>query len=75
MFRRMNHYKEVVCEVTALVIFCFFAWLAIVLVLRYTLKLLLCYHGWMYEPRGSMSIVTRVWLVSRCFPQYSTLPL
>ena len=60
----MNHYKEVVCEAAALAIFCCFSWLGVVLVLRYSLKLLLCYHGWMYEPRGKMSLVTRLWLVS-----------
>uniref|UniRef100_H2YB11 Choline/carnitine acyltransferase domain-containing protein n=1 Tax=Ciona savignyi TaxID=51511 RepID=H2YB11_CIOSA len=32
-----------------------------VLVIRYSLKMLLCYQGWMFEPRGRMSIKTKLW--------------
>ena len=38
-------------------------WLGIILFLKYTLKLLLMYHGWMYEGRGKVSIQTKAWLV------------
>uniref|UniRef100_H2YB10 Uncharacterized protein n=1 Tax=Ciona savignyi TaxID=51511 RepID=H2YB10_CIOSA len=36
-------------------------WLMAVLVIRYSLKMLLCYQGWMFEPRGRMSIKTKLW--------------
>ncbi|XP_052808482.1 carnitine O-palmitoyltransferase 1, liver isoform-like isoform X2 [Mya arenaria] len=38
-------------------------WLGIILFLKYTLKLLLMYHGWMYEGRGKISIQTKAWLL------------
>ncbi|XP_063156976.1 palmitoyl thioesterase CPT1C isoform X1 [Candoia aspera] len=37
-------------------------WLALIMTMRSILKLLLCYHGWMYEEHGRMSITTKVWL-------------
>jgi carnitine O-palmitoyltransferase 1 len=37
-------------------------WLFWVQLLRYILKMLLKYRGWMYEPRGKMSLMTRCWL-------------
>ncbi|XP_052243807.1 carnitine O-palmitoyltransferase 1, liver isoform-like isoform X2 [Dreissena polymorpha] len=43
-------------------------WLAIILSLKYTLKVLLMYHGWMYEGRGPVSFPTRAWgLLIRMF--------
>ncbi|XP_074832845.1 carnitine O-palmitoyltransferase 1, muscle isoform isoform X2 [Carettochelys insculpta] len=36
-------------------------WLSGILVCRQSLKLLLSYHGWMFEPHGTMSRSTRVW--------------
>ena len=36
----------------------------VVTTLKYSLKALLYYHGWMYEPRGKMSLITRAWIVS-----------
>lgn len=40
-------------------------WLTVVYCLRYTLKLLFMYKGWMYETRGksSISLPTKIWLV------------
>lgn len=41
-------------------------WLAVVFFLRYTLKLLLMYKGWMYEARGRGSRIsnkTKLWLL------------
>ena len=41
-------------------------WLSVVFTLRYTLKLLLMYKGWMYEARGKgrqISTSTKLWLV------------
>lgn len=37
-------------------------WLGIILFLKYVLKLLLMYHGWMYEGRGKVSMPTKLWL-------------
>uniref|UniRef100_A0A8D0GZ92 Choline/carnitine acyltransferase domain-containing protein n=1 Tax=Sphenodon punctatus TaxID=8508 RepID=A0A8D0GZ92_SPHPU len=37
-------------------------WLALILTMRSILKLLLCYHGWMYEEFGKMSNTTKIWL-------------
>ncbi|KAM7178447.1 carnitine O-palmitoyltransferase 1, muscle isoform 1-T9 [Macrochelys suwanniensis] len=37
-------------------------WLSGILLCRQSLKLLLSYHGWMFEPHGKMSRSTRVWL-------------
>ncbi|XP_064355550.1 carnitine O-palmitoyltransferase 1, muscle isoform isoform X2 [Dromaius novaehollandiae] len=36
-------------------------WLAAVLLCRHSLKLLLSYHGWMFEPHGKMSRGTKIW--------------
>jgi len=38
-------------------------WLAGIFAIRYTLKVLLSYHAWMYEPRGKVSVLTKLWLV------------
>lgn len=41
-------------------------WLTVIYILRYTLKMLFMYKGWMYESRGrgsSVSLKTRIWLV------------
>ncbi|XP_039309846.1 carnitine O-palmitoyltransferase 1, muscle isoform isoform X2 [Solenopsis invicta] len=43
-----------------------FLWLAVIYAIRYTLKLLLLYKGWMYESRGKgrkPSKLTQVWLL------------
>lgn len=39
-------------------------WLSAVLLFRQALKLLLSYHGWMFEPHGKMSRSTKIWVVS-----------
>lgn len=38
-------------------------WLLGVFAIRYTLKALLSYHGWMYESRGKISLLTKLWLL------------
>ncbi len=50
-------------------------WSTKVLVLRYSLKGLLTYHAWMFEPRGKMSVQTKIWLVSASLWDYFRLPL
>ncbi|XP_029440050.1 carnitine O-palmitoyltransferase 1, brain isoform isoform X2 [Rhinatrema bivittatum] len=37
-------------------------WLALIMTMRYILKQLLSYHGWMYEQHGKMSASTKIWL-------------
>ncbi|XP_030053832.1 palmitoyl thioesterase CPT1C isoform X1 [Microcaecilia unicolor] len=37
-------------------------WLALIMTMRYILKQLLSYHGWMYEQHGKMSATTKFWL-------------
>ncbi|KAM9753752.1 carnitine O-palmitoyltransferase 1, muscle isoform [Menidia menidia] len=37
-------------------------WLFFIYLLRYTLKALLSYHGWIFESHGKMSTSTKVWL-------------
>ena len=39
-------------------------WLAGIFTIRYMLKALLSYHGWMYEARGKISLLTKLWLVA-----------
>uniref|UniRef100_A0AAY4DUB3 Carnitine O-palmitoyltransferase 1, muscle isoform n=1 Tax=Denticeps clupeoides TaxID=299321 RepID=A0AAY4DUB3_9TELE len=44
------------------VLFATALWLTLILLLRYTLKMLLSYHGWIFESHGKMSVSTRIWL-------------
>ncbi|XP_015665701.1 carnitine O-palmitoyltransferase 1, brain isoform [Protobothrops mucrosquamatus] len=37
-------------------------WLALIMTMRSILKMLLCYHGWMYEEYGRISNTTKIWL-------------
>ncbi|XP_012716041.2 carnitine O-palmitoyltransferase 1, muscle isoform isoform X1 [Fundulus heteroclitus] len=37
-------------------------WLFFIYLLRYTLKALLSYHGWIFESHGKMSASTKLWL-------------
>lgn len=40
----------------------FFIWITICLTMRYTLKLLLMYKGFMFETRGkTISLMTKIW--------------
>lgn len=39
-------------------------WVSGVLICRQTLKMLLSYHGWMFEPHGKTSRTTKIWAVS-----------
>ncbi|XP_027564456.1 carnitine O-palmitoyltransferase 1, muscle isoform-like, partial [Neopelma chrysocephalum] len=48
--------------VVSTVLFSTGAWLAAVLLFRRLLRLLLSYHGWMFEPHGHMSRSTRLWV-------------
>ncbi|XP_048215651.1 carnitine O-palmitoyltransferase 1, liver isoform [Perognathus longimembris pacificus] len=37
-------------------------WVALIVTMRYSLKVLLSYHGWMFLEHGKMSRSTRVWM-------------
>ncbi|KAI5623826.1 carnitine O-palmitoyltransferase 1, muscle isoform, partial [Silurus asotus] len=37
-------------------------WFSLIMLLRYTLKLLLSYHGWIFEPHGKLSMSTKLWI-------------
>lgn len=39
-------------------------WVSGILMCRHALKLLLSYHGWMFEPHGKTSCSTKIWAVS-----------
>jgi len=46
----------------SLILFSTVVWISYSLATRYTLKLLLNYTGWMYEPRNKMSLFTKLWI-------------
>ncbi|KAI4470727.1 carnitine o-acyltransferase [Holotrichia oblita] len=57
-FRTDSKWKFVDGAIVAL-----FIWLSVVYLIRYTLKLLFMYKGWMYEARGkSISTKTKAWI-------------
>ncbi|KAK3098023.1 hypothetical protein FSP39_015419 [Pinctada imbricata] len=43
-------------------LFATLVWFGKAFLLKYTIKSLLYYHGWMYEARGTMTLKTKVWL-------------
>ena len=50
------------CEVITAVLFGMGVWVTYVLLRRYSLKLLLMNHSWMYEPHGKISLKNKIWL-------------
>uniref|UniRef100_A0A8C4HCX4 Carnitine O-palmitoyltransferase 1, muscle isoform n=1 Tax=Dicentrarchus labrax TaxID=13489 RepID=A0A8C4HCX4_DICLA len=48
--------------VLSAILFATALWLFLIYLLRYTLKALLSYHGWIFESHGKMSTSTKVWL-------------
>lgn len=38
-------------------------WVALIITMRYSLKVLLSYHGWMFAEHGRLSRATRIWMV------------
>ncbi|XP_069621599.1 carnitine O-palmitoyltransferase 1, muscle isoform [Ranitomeya imitator] len=47
--------------VTSAVIFSSGVWVSGILIYRQVLRILLSYHGWMFEPHGKRSLKTKVW--------------
>uniref|UniRef100_A0A452UUH9 carnitine O-palmitoyltransferase n=1 Tax=Ursus maritimus TaxID=29073 RepID=A0A452UUH9_URSMA len=37
-------------------------WVALIITMRYSLKVLLSYHGWMFAQHGKISRATRIWM-------------
>ncbi|XP_034032565.1 carnitine O-palmitoyltransferase 1, muscle isoform [Thalassophryne amazonica] len=56
------HMSTQVRAVLSAILFATGLWLFLIYLLRYTLKTLLSYHGWIFEPHGKMSSSTKVWL-------------
>lgn len=42
-------------------------WVALIVTMRYSLKMLLSYHGWMFSEYGKLSAGTKFWMVSICW--------
>lgn len=58
-----RHYMSVQTRaVLSAILFATALWLFLIFLLRYTLKALLSYHGWIFESHGKMSTSTKVWL-------------
>lgn len=44
-------------------------WVALIVTMRYSLKVLLSYHGWMFTQHGRLSRTTKIWMVM--LPQHA----
>uniref|UniRef100_A0A8D3CZD5 Carnitine O-palmitoyltransferase 1, muscle isoform n=1 Tax=Scophthalmus maximus TaxID=52904 RepID=A0A8D3CZD5_SCOMX len=55
--------KPATRAVLSAILFATGLWLFLIYLLRYTLKALLSYHGWIFESHGKMSTSTKVWLM------------
>lgn len=49
--------------VVSAILFATGLWIFFIYLMRYSLKALLSYHGWIFESHGKMSTSTKVWLV------------
>uniref|UniRef100_H3DKQ9 Carnitine O-palmitoyltransferase 1, muscle isoform n=1 Tax=Tetraodon nigroviridis TaxID=99883 RepID=H3DKQ9_TETNG len=57
--------------VVSAILFATGLWLFLIYLLRYTLKALLSYHGWIFESHGKMSTSTKVWLLQTLVKMFS----
>ncbi|KAB5574738.1 hypothetical protein PHYPO_G00212490 [Pangasianodon hypophthalmus] len=48
--------------VLSAIVFATGLWFSLIMLLRYTLKVLLSYHGWIFEPHAKMSMSTKLWI-------------
>uniref|UniRef100_A0A8C9TUQ0 Carnitine O-palmitoyltransferase 1, muscle isoform n=1 Tax=Scleropages formosus TaxID=113540 RepID=A0A8C9TUQ0_SCLFO len=53
---------ELTQTVVSAILFATGLWFSLILILRYTLKALLSYHGWIFESHGKKSFSTKLWL-------------
>jgi carnitine O-palmitoyltransferase 1 len=61
LFRSTLLWELVACLLLGMIV-----WLAIIYTIRYSLKLLLMYKGWMYEQRGKGRVIsnyTKIWFL------------
>ncbi|XP_076444856.1 carnitine O-palmitoyltransferase 1, liver isoform-like isoform X2 [Babylonia areolata] len=58
----ISNYSFSVGHYLSTLLFSFVLWLGVIAFIRYTLKLLLSYHGWIYEMHGKISLRTKLWL-------------
>lgn len=65
IIRSSLHFRDTIEQkILACFIVAFFLWIVICLVMRYTLKYLLMYKGFMFETRGKgVSLPTKLWAV------------
>lgn len=45
-------------------------WVALIFTMRYSLRVLLSYHGWLFEEHGKMSRSTKIWMVTKRHSQW-----
>ncbi|XP_034271245.1 carnitine O-palmitoyltransferase 1, brain isoform isoform X3 [Pantherophis guttatus] len=57
-----NYLSDQGLNVLSVLAFSTALWLALIMTMRSILKMLLCYHGWMYEEHGRISNTTKIWL-------------
>jgi len=61
LFRSTLLWQLAACTLLGVIV-----WLAIIYTIRYTLKVLLMYKGWMYEQRGKGRVIsgrTKIWFL------------
>ncbi|XP_076466098.1 carnitine O-palmitoyltransferase 1, liver isoform-like [Babylonia areolata] len=58
----INSYSFTVGLYLSTILFGTVLWLLMTVLIRYFIKLLLTYHGWMYEMHGRISLRTKLWL-------------
>uniref|UniRef100_A0A452UVI6 carnitine O-palmitoyltransferase n=1 Tax=Ursus maritimus TaxID=29073 RepID=A0A452UVI6_URSMA len=56
------HYPVCTKNVVSGVLFGTGLWVALIITMRYSLKVLLSYHGWMFAQHGKISRATRIWM-------------
>ncbi|KAL8560156.1 hypothetical protein ACOMHN_021651 [Nucella lapillus] len=58
----ISSYSFSVGHYLSTLVFSFVMWVVLIGLIRYTLKLLLTYHGWMFEMHGKFSTRTKLWM-------------
>ncbi|XP_064627097.1 carnitine O-palmitoyltransferase 1, liver isoform-like isoform X2 [Lineus longissimus] len=69
LVRKIEHNLPMVMDISApydLYLSCIISatilWMAMIYLMKWFIMKLLQYHGWMYDPRGKMTIKTKIWL-------------
>ncbi|GAA6092011.1 carnitine O-palmitoyltransferase 1, muscle isoform [Tachysurus ichikawai] len=57
-----DHLTAQAQTVLSAIVFATGLWFFLIMLLRYILKVLLSYHGWIFEPHGKMSMTTKLWI-------------